>query len=108
MPQATSTAAACGLSGCGAGQSGGGAMAKTCASLRFARPGVTGSEAWTKMVHPEDAAARVTPKSAIASRFGVVMAQQDKREAHPPTIAIHGDIFASAKICRPSPAARKY
>jgi len=29
------------------------------------------------------------------------MAQQDKREAHPPTIAIHGDIFASAKICPP-------
>lgn len=81
MPHATSTAAVWGLSGWGAGQSGGGAMLNTCASLRFSSPGVTGR--WTNMVHPEDAAARVTPKSAIATDFDVVMAQQDTREAHP-------------------------
>jgi hypothetical protein len=60
------------------------------------------------IVHPEDAAARATPKSAvIAARrgperteFGVVMVQQDKREARRSTIANHGDRWARAKNCR--------
>src|SRR5580765_31966 len=58
MPHDTLIEAVAGLSICGAGQSGGGAIANTCSSLRAASPGVTGR--LTNMAQPEVAAAPAT------------------------------------------------
>ena len=80
MPHDTSTDAACGLSAWGAGHSGGGAIANTWSSLRFARPGVTGR--LTNTAHPEVAPTAATPANSNGTNsLRISMAPQNNRIA---------------------------
>ncbi len=78
IPHDTLTDAVWGLSAWGAGHSGGGAMANTWASLRFASLGVSGR--LTKTAHPEVAAVTVSNNNG-RSNFRVSMAAENNRNA---------------------------